>query len=363
MKYVSTDHYDLQGVNPDNLPRLRDERLAWRVKRMGANRLERLYQMAGYKEYAERVGLCARWFRFGLFGPNRERHLLEAKFCGLRLCPICIARGALVRGKLLSKVMDAVQAERKCQYVFLTLALQNVTGDKLGAAITQLNEAWHRLIRQRPVARAFKGTFKAIEITRNNDPGSEWFGTYHAHIHSVVAVEDAYFAKNSPIYLEQADLLARWRKAARVNYEPTCHIEATYEGKEKGKRRRKKKVKGDDSANKGAVLEAAKYSTKDRDYISEDLTDEEAMQVVVDYTRALYHRRLASYTGWLKEMAVRLQADDLDHVDLERGEDGTIREDLAEMIEEYGWHFGAGDYVLARRYINPLRVKREGVTE
>lgn len=319
----------------------------------------RLYHMAGYEEYAERAENCATYLRFGIVGDKRG--LLSANFCHLRLCPICIARGAVIRGKLLSKVMNAVQAEHKCKYVFLTLALRNVPGSELGDAIGQLTKAWDRLMKQRPVARAFKGTCRCVEITRNNDPASPWYGTFHPHIHAVVAVEEEYFAKNSPIYLEQADLLVRWQKAAKVNYAPTCHIEATYEGKDGKKKRRKKKVKkGDDAANKGAVLEAAKYATKDRDYISDELSDEEAAQVVADYTKALYHRRLIAYTGWLKDMAVRLQADDLDNVDLEQGDDATIREDLAEVIEEYGWHFGAGDYVLARRYVNPLRIKREG---
>lgn len=322
---------------------------------MKGNRLVRLYHMAGYEEYAERAENCATYLRFGIVGGKRG--LLSANFCRLRLCPICIARGAVQRGKLLSKVMNAVQAEHDCKYVFLTLALRNVPGSELGDAIGQLTKAWDRLIRQRPVARAFKGTCRCIEVTRNNDPENDWYGTFHPHIHAVVAVEKEYFAKNSPLYLEQSDLLARWQKAAKVNYAPTCNIEATYDGK---KKRRKKAKKGDDAANKGAVLEAAKYATKDRDYISDELSDEEAAQVVADYTRALHHRRLIAYTGWLKEMAVRLQADDLDHVDLEQGEDETIREDLAEVIEEYGWHFGAGDYVLARRYVNPLRVKREG---
>lgn len=324
--------------------------------------MKRLYDLAGYEQYGERVDLCARWFKFGIFGPNRERHLLEAKFCGLRLCPICIARGALARGRLLSKVMDAVEAEHKCQFIFLTLTIQNVTGDKLGDAISQLCEGWRRLMNQRPVARAFKGTFRAIEITRNNDPKSEWYGTYHPHIHAILAVEDEYFAKNSPLYLTHDELVARWRQVMRLDYDPTVNVKATYEkGKKKGRKKTKVTKVGDNEASRGAVLEAAKYATKDSDYISDSLSDEEAAQVVMDYTKALHHRRLTSFTGWFKETAQRLQAADLDNVDLVHdAEEETIREDLAEVIEEYGWHFGAGDYVLARRYVNPLRVKREG---
>lgn len=360
MGYVSTEHYELQVVNPDGREKLRceqGERIPWRLKRMRANRLKKLYDLAGFKEYGERVDLCAMWFKFGRFGPNMERHVLNPKFCNLRLCPICIARRARARGRILSRVMDGVQVEHKCNYLFLTLTIRNVPGDKLGEAIAQLTEAWHRFIRQRPIARAFKGTFRAIEITRNNDPKSEWYGTYHPHIHAIVAVEDEYFSKKSSLYLTHEELVARWRQAMRLDYDPGVYIEATY-GKGQ-KKRRKNGKSGDDAANRGAVLEAAKYSTKDSDYISEQLTDEEGAQVVADYTKALFHRRLTSFTGWLKEMAVRLKVEDLEKADLD-DESGKFREDLAEVIEEYGWHFGAGDYVLARRYVNPLRVKREG---
>lgn len=349
MKYDNTLHYELQGVNPEKLERLTGESMDWRIKRMKANRLQRLYQMAGYERYAERIGLCAMWFKFGRF--QGERKLLEAKFCKLRLCPICIARGALVRGKLLSRVMDTVQVEHHCQYIFLTLTVQNVPGDKLGEAIGQLTKAWDRLMHHRPVERAVKGWFRAIEITRHTK-NDLWYGTYHPHIHAILAVEDGYFKRSNGLFLTHDDWVERWQKALRVDYKPTVNIKATY-GKKKGKEKRT----GEDDASRGAVLEAAKYSTKDSDYIDPGLSDDEAVQVVTDYTRALHHRRLTAFGGWLKETA---QRDNLDNVDLIQGEDSTIREDLAEVIEEYGWHFGAGDYVLARRYVNPLRVKREG---
>lgn len=298
-------------------------------------RLARLYEMAGYEQYAARTEGCATWLQFRQLGERQE--LARANFCHLRLCPMCTARAAIVRAKLLTRVMDGVQAEHKCQYVFLTLTIQNVPGDKLGEAISQLTSAWDRLIRQRPVRAAVMGSFRAIEITRNGD-------MYHPHIHAIVAVTDEYFLRSAGLYITQAEWVRRWQMALKVDYKPSVRISKTTDNK----------------GGKGAVLEAAKYVTKDSDYISDKLTDAEAAQIVTDYTRALYHRRLTSFTGWLKEMAQRLQADDLDHVDLEHGEDATIREDLAEVIVTYGWHFGAGDYVLAKREANPLRIKREG---
>lgn len=348
MKYANTDHYELQAVNPDGLAKLADSKFAWKGERMKAERLVRLYSMAGYPDYADRVEGCATWLRFGIIGDKRG--LLSANFCNLRLCPMCVARGARVRAQLLSKVMDTVQAEHECQYIFLTLTIQNVPGDKLGEALEQLTAGWRRLMNQRPVLAAVKGWFRALEITRNTEENSLWYGTFHPHIHAIFAVEPGYFKKKNGLYLTKDDIIARWRKACRLDYDPSVSISETYA---------RKKPKGDNQASHGAVLEAAKYATKDSDYISDSLGDEEAAQVVADYTKALHRRRLTAFGGWLKETAKRLQADDLDNVDLIGGDGEIIREDLAEMIEEYGWHFGAGDYVLARRFVNPLKVVKE----
>lgn len=353
MKYANTDHCRLQGVNPAGFGKLPDTRFEWKGERMKAQRLVQLYQQAGYPDYADRVEACATWLRFGTIG--EKRGLLSANFCKLRLCPMCVARGARVRAHLLSQVMDAVQDEHKCQFIFLTLTVQNVPGDKLGEALDQLTAGWTRFMKQRPVLAAFKGTFRAIEITRNNEPDSLWYGTFHPHIHAIAAVEDGYFKKKNGLYLTPEDVMNRWRMACRLDYDPSIRISKTYDKKSK------KKPKGDNQASAGAVLEAAKYATKDSDYISDSIGDEEAAQVVADYTRALHKRRLTAFTGWMKETAKRLKADDLDGVDPGSGDD-TIREDLAEMIEEYGWHFGAGDYVLARRFVNPLKVVRQDGT-
>lgn len=321
---------------------------------MKAGALKRAFHAAGYEKYAERVENCATWLEFYVMGDKRE--LKNANFCKLRLCPMCTARGAIVRARLLSRVMDTVEAEHPgMQYIFVTLTIRNVTGDKLGEALSQLTTGWTRLMKQRPVMAALKGWFRAIEITRNTKKG-KWYGTYHPHIHAIFAVEGDYFKRSAGKYLTHDDLMARWQKVLGVDYKPTVNVKATYE---KGKKKGEEKKPGEDEASRGAVLEAAKYATKDSDYLNDMISEDEAVQVVIDYTRALHHRRLTAFGGWMKDVAQRLQADDLDNVDLVRDDDNVIREDMAEMIEEYGWHFGAGDYVLARRYVNPLRVKRE----
>lgn len=130
--------------------------------------------------------------------------------------------------------------------------------------------------------------------------------------------------------------------ALKVTYKPIVHIQKTKGGK----------------GGMGAALEAAKYTTKDSEYIDRNLDEQEGARIVVDYTRALFKRRLVAFGGCMKEIARELGADkedgDLVHVD-----DEGLRDDLAELVEDYGWHFGAGDYILTDRRANPLKVVRQ----
>lgn len=132
----------------------------------------------------------------------------------------------------------------------------------------------------------------------------------------------------------------------RVDYRPSVRIQAT-------------KAKGEAAAGRAAALEASKYAVKDEEYIDPKLPEQLAVEILTDYTHALHRRRLTAFGGWMKEAARRLDAENLDDGDLVHVDEDSIREDVAEMIETYNWHFGVGDYILARREFNPLRVKRE----
>ena len=108
--------------------------------------------------------------------------------------------------------------------------------------------AYFAASRSRPFARAVRGWFRAIEITYNEDAD-----TYHPHIHAILVVENAYFYKNSPLYLTQPTWEKMWRESLRVNYNPRVDVRSTY-GKG-GKTRKAKKERGE-------VLEAAKYAIR-----------------------------------------------------------------------------------------------------
>lgn len=325
----------MQVEDVSRAERLRDGRYDWRGKKMGSARLARLYEVAGWQEYANRAAACATWLQYGA-SIQGDRRLQAGNFCDLRLCPVCTGRRAMKNAMKLSKVMTLTESRYGVQYLFLTLTVENCEGDKLGETLSLLTKSWDRLIRQRPVAAAVKGWYRAIEITYGKETG------YHPHIHAILAVGMDYKPR-SKLYITQAEWVRRWQMALKVSYKPIVDIRKTKEGK----------------GGMGAVLEAAKYTTKDSDYIDRKLDEQEGAQIVVDYTRALHKRRLVAFGGCMKEIAAQLGADrddgDLVHVD-----DEGLRDDLAELIEDYGWHFGAGDYILTDRRVNPLKVVKKG---
>lgn len=323
---------------------LEDRRFDWKERKVKTMRLCELYEKAGYPDYAARTRECATFLQFNVY-QGGERRLKTANFCKLRLCPMCIGRRARRATWKLSQVLNLVEAEHGAKFLFLTLTMKNVPGDQLGDALGQLAQSWNRLLDQRQIKRVVKGWFRAIEITRSGKQ-------YHPHLHAILAVEPDYFSRESRKsgkYLNQSDLIARWQKALRVDYRPSVRIQTA-----KGRSGTGEAVK---AAGGRAAVEAAKYAVKDEDYIDPRLQEAEAVRILTDYTHALHRRRLTAFGGWLKDAARALDADDLDDGDLVRTEEETLRDDLIEMVEGFNWHFGAGDFILSAREINPLKVQ------
>ena len=323
--------------------RLEDDRFPWLPRKLQTIRLDRLYRRAKLWRYAERAKYCSSWLEY-LVDTGGEKQLHRFNACGLRLCPLCGARRAKRAAHLLTQVLDMVQAEHPgTRYIFLTLTVRSVPGDKLGETITKLTEAWAKLRRNRRFERAVQGWFRAIEITAKSS--GIWVDTttgevrerqsYHPHIHAILAVPANYGDPAAGLYIKTEEWVARWRRSLKVDYDPVCDVRAA-------------KSKKGEKANADAAIEAAKYATKDSEYISV-ANEDVAVQRVVDYTRALKGRRLTAYGGWLMDAAKVLKAEDLETGDLVHLDDDEIREDLAVMVEVYGWHFGVEDYILYSR--------------
>lgn len=331
----------MQAEDVARAEKLKDCRFDWRVKKLGSYRLARLFEVAAeechdstWNQYAIRAAGCAKRPQFQKWIDTGDKRLQGALFCKLRLCPLCTARRARKNALKLSQVMNEVEVKNGVQFLFLTLTVDSCEGEELGNILGLLTKSWDRLMKQSPVKRACKGWYRAIEITHG-------VMGYHPHIHAIIAVEPDYFKRKSGLYITQAEWVRRWQMALKVPYKPIVHIQKTKEGK----------------GGMGAALEAAKYATKDSEYIRPDLDEKEGAKLVVDYTTALRGRRLIAFGGCMKEAAARIGADKEDG-DLIHLGDEVVRDDVADLIETYGWHFGAGDYILIDSMVNPLKVVR-----
>lgn len=60
-----------------------------------------------------------------------------------------------------------------------------------------------------------------MEVTRNWDNNSEWYGTYHPHFHILLAVPTNYFSKN---YIKQSEWTDMWQRAMKLDYTPIVHV-------------------------------------------------------------------------------------------------------------------------------------------
>ena len=369
MDYITyVNGLQVQVSGDGEVETLSDERFAWRERKVKTVRLAELYEKAGYSEYSERARTCCTWTQFGEWLEDGRRRLAAANFCQLRMCPMCTARRAKKAAYKLSQVLNRVEAEHRAKFVFLTLTIENVPGDQLGDALGQLTRAWYRFVDQRQIERSIKGWFRAIEITRGDNRWHKSKKTgkmeywpdngYHPHIHAILAVDGDYFSKasrESGKYLNQSDLIDRWQRALRVDYKPSVRIQTT-----KGKSGNGQALA---AAGGEASLEAAKYATKDEEYIDPTLPEERCIEILKDYTNALHRRRLTAFGGWMKETARVLDADNMEEdKNLVHVEEDGIREDVADLISTWNWHFGAGDFILARREVNPLKVIRKEVT-
>lgn len=265
-----------------------------------------------YLRKSERVRDCGTFLQF-------KGHLLHyANFCKDRLCPMCTWRKSLKIFGEMSAVMDRIETESR--FIFLTLTVKNIQGDKLSDQIDDLFKGYKKLMQRKELKSAVKGWFRALEITYSQETG------YHPHFHVVLQVHKNYFGKN---YIKQADYVRIWREVMRLDYDPQVDIRKIGGGY--GNEISGDYIGGQDIGK--AVAESAKYTVKDSDYIypdDEKLTDE----VVQALDIALKGRRLIAYGGELKKIH--------HDVEVENDQADKLRADVQGIVTTYHWRVGYG---------------------
>lgn len=291
----------------------------WRVKKMANEALSEAYEPVNQSK-AERLRACGCFLSFSILedGSKKLKHMDS---CRVRLCPLCTWRRSL---KVQSHTLAILNAmEDKYAYLFLTLTVQNCSGAELSGTLDLMFSAWKRLSERKQFKTAVKGWYRGLEVTHNTNRDSPWFDTYHPHFHTVLAVNKSYFTSRN--YVKQDEWTSLWKKSLRADYDPVVDV---------------RRVKGHTVQ---AVAEAAKYSTKEEDYIIPS-----DWELTVDTVRtldaALDNRRLVAYGGLMKELHKQLNLDDEETGDLINvdSEDSTAAP--TEQVESYFWNTGYRQY-------------------
>lgn len=291
-----------------------------------------VYSVLDMENRSRRVLDCGSFLEFKV--TEEKAKLQHANFCRDRLCPMCNWRRSLKIFAQVSKVMDALQAEGY-QFLFLTLTVRNCSADELPSTVQALYDGWRYLYnKNKEFKSVIAGTFRSLEVKRKLDvPMSDpWYGTYHPHLHCILAVRPDYFTGRN--YISQKRWTKLWRDAVGLDYDPIVHIEKCYLKDENGK----KQTEGIDIGK--AVAEATKYAVKGSDYLNgEDIgLSAETVQHLLD---ALTGRRLCGWIGCFQKIRKALDLDDCENGDLVHIDDDSIREDVACMVVRYSWRAGA----------------------
>lgn len=292
---------------------------------------------------AERMYDCGNYLVFKM--ADGRLKLYQAYFCKARLCPMCNWRRSLKIAFQNKKIIQTLNEREKVQWVFLTLTVRNVEGDELKNTMDQMTKAWNRFAGYAKFKKSVKGYFRAMEVTRNWDKESEWYGTYHPHFHVLLAVPTSYFKKKD-YYITQSDWTSMWQRAMKLDYTPIVHVAKVKPKKESPDFVEMEQEIKKSIAEQNAIFEVSKYPVKDTDVIRGNKVTPENVQTVKDLDKALAYKRLISYGGLLKEIHKELNLGDAEDGDLIHiDEDSDEVANGAVDVMAY-WHVGLNNYVI-----------------
>lgn len=292
---------------------------------------------------AERMYDCGNHLVFKM--KDSRLKLYQAYFCKARLCPMCNWRRSLKIAFQNKRIIEEVNERYNIKWLFLTLTIRNVEGNELKNKMDQMTKAWNNFSRYAKFKKSVKGYFRAMEVTRNWDKESEWYGTYHPHFHVLLAVPSSYFKKKE-YYITQADWTSMWQRAMKLDYTPIVHVAKVKPKKESPDFVEMEEEMKKSIAEKNAIFEVSKYPVKDTDVIRGNEVTPENVQTVKDLDKALAYKRLVSYGGLLKEIHKKLNLSDAEDGDLIHIDDESDEIANGAVDVMAYWHVGLQDYVI-----------------
>lgn len=313
------------------------------------------------QRWGERMRSCGSVLEFNVCPDGDGKWLNQANFCHVKVCPMCMWRRSKLLTEQVLTVSHTLAARRKVRWLMLTLTLRNVpagfdggeseasVAGRLSAAMFALTDGFRALTQQAFWRRSVLGFYRTLEITRNLDEQawrdqSPWYGSYHPHMHVLVAVAPSYFSRG---YVTQAEWVEHWSQAAQVDYAAVVDVRPL---RPKGKTRAEVSSMSEQDVLSG-VLEATKYLTKPA-FLAPDVADAVAQQTLRTLALAVRGRKMTGWGGELRAIHRELAQADLeaDGADLTHDEqsvtDGcrcpVCQSELRPVL--YRWHLGRKNY-------------------
>ena len=315
------DSVYLSDLSPKDKP--------WDKRRAQADGFKALYQGTVYHKYAVRLADCSCQLIFAfqvedLTGVCKLK-LQAARFCRVRLCPVCQGRRALMWAAKTIKIMPKVlEANPKARFIMLTLTVGNCPLPELRSQLSQMHTAWTKLVRRKEWK--VEGWIRTTEVTRGKDDSA------HPHYHCLLMVKPSYFGGD--YYISQRRWAELWQECLNVSYTPVVDVRAI--------RAKKRGLEGvEANPVMSALVETIKYSVKPADVLKGHnqkpgqrvrMTDQEWL---VELTSQLHKTRSIATGGLLKEYLKILETDpdDLIHAD----ESGLTEADLDSPRVAFNW--------------------------
>lgn len=262
------------------------------------------------------------------------RKLHQAWFSRNKFDPLSAHRKGILMFAQTSRVMDKILEQApNTRFIFLTCTTKNVKAPDVSKEVDRYYTAFRRIFGTgkeviadaRKFNRQIDGTIKELEVTYREVSKD----TYHLHAHLILAVKPTYFLPQN--YMTQKKMRELWAKAADLNYDPFVFIET---------------IKGHGQALKKAVAEISKYPTKPTSILS--LSEDLGAEVLANLQRALFNRRLITFTGIFRKVRRELKLQDIEahnliHID----EEGISEDEQGDKIEFhiFRWSSSLREYV------------------
>lgn len=261
------------------------EEIYLRGSSVSPNTVEKFQTCASFMGFLHGIEQYPESASFG----EEKKVMVHGFFCGNRFCPICSknkARKDAIRLSTMVKSLETIEEQRKAnkvmpvcyntlynqRFIFVTLTVPNCKGSELYDVLTNMNNAFNRLIKLKLFDGKFNGYVKKVEVTYNSNKRSKSFDTYHPHFHILFAVDKDYFT-NPRKYISHSKWLDKWKQVTKDPTISQVNVKSVPNGRAEE-----------------SIMELSKYIAKDSDYLY-------SADVFQTFYNSLKGRRMMTYGG------------------------------------------------------------------